>query len=129
MLRNMYTVQEFIMQQQDEQRDILLYLDALISAYPGITSKIRYKIPFYDGKSWICYLNPLKKGGIELVFLRGNELSNEQGILDAKGRKQVRGISCHRLEDIPEEAVREILEEAILLDETVKYKGPSRSTS
>jgi len=117
----MQTVQDFITSQQGIQRDVLLYLDAMITSYPGVTSKIRYKIPFYYPKSWICYLNPIKHDGIELAFLRGNELSNEQGILQAHGRKQVKGLRFYALEEIPEEAVREILQEALILDVTVTY--------
>ncbi|MFK7922424.1 MAG: DUF1801 domain-containing protein, partial [Bacteroidia bacterium] len=89
----------------------------------GLISKIRYKVPFYYNRSWICYLNPTKTEGIELVFLRGNELSNIQGILEARGRKQVSGILLSKVSEIPQEAIREIMHEAIILDETVKYES------
>jgi hypothetical protein len=103
------------------QRNILAVIHDLIRDMPGITHKLRYNIPFYYRKSWICYLNPIKKEGIELAFLRGNELSNEQGILDFKGRKQVAGIDVFEPKEIPLIAINEILQEALLLDEQVKY--------
>jgi hypothetical protein len=62
-------------------------------------------------------------GGIEFAFPRGNELSNEQGLLEERGRKQVRGVIFNKLSDIPWPALREILQEAIVLDETIPYKS------
>jgi len=114
-------INEFIAQFEGQQKLILKKLHNLISSYPRITAKIRYKIPFYYQKSWICYLNPVKYGGIELAFPRGNELSNSSGILDDKGRKQVRGIEYRHLIEIDQAAIDEILQEALLLDEQVKY--------
>lgn len=108
---------EYIEARDGEQQRILLVLHELITSLPQVTDKIRYKIPFYDRKSWVCYLNPLKEGGVELCFLHGNELSNEQGLLDFKGRKQVAGISYFAVSDIREEPLLEILQEALLLDE------------
>lgn len=102
------------------QRNILAVIHDLIRDIPGVTHKLRYNIPFYHRKSWICYMNPIKKEGIELAFLRGNELSNEQGILNLKGRKQVAGIEIFAPKDIPLTAINEILQEALLLDEQVK---------
>jgi hypothetical protein len=93
----------------------------------NLRSKIRYKIPFYDGQSWICYLNPLKDGNIELAFTRGNELSNAQSILKSKNRKQVYSVEFKKLEDIPFEVIHEIIHEAILLDEVKPYESKRKS--
>lgn len=117
----MQNILDYIYDQEGSQQEIMLYLHELISTYPELTGKIRYKIPFYFRKSWICYLNPTKDGGVELAFPRGNELSNEQGLLQANGRKQVRGMVFDRVKGIPEEAIHEILAEAMLLDEEVPY--------
>ena len=95
--------------------------------FPGITSKIRYRIPFYYSKSWICYINPIKKQGVELVFLRGNELSNFQGILDAKGRKQVAGLELFDHTKVPFKELSEVLTEALILDKTVPYASKRKS--
>ena len=117
----MPSIQDFIYQYEKPQSDILEYLHERISALPEVTSKIRYKIPFYYRKSWFCYLNPTKDGGIELAFTRGNELSNEQGLLSSRGRKQVYGVIFYDVRDIPEETLYEVLTEALVLDEEVKY--------
>ena len=118
-------VLSFIYDREGQQKLILEHLHNLITSFPEITYKIRYRIPFYDRKSWICYLNPVKKNGIEIAFVRANELSNENGLLDFKNRKQVAGIIYYHLNEIKEEALLEILEEAFLLDDHVKY-APKR---
>ena len=125
----MQEVEEFIYQLDENQRDLMLYVHERLLSQPGVTARIRYKIPFYDRISWICYLNPLKKGGIELAFVRGDELSNAQGILDFKGRKQVCGIELHSLAEIPEETLYEVIQEALMVDESVKYIPPGRRKS
>lgn len=111
----------FIEQFEGEQRAILLYFHNLLNTELELTDKIRYKIPFYYRKSWICYLNPGKNNTVELAFVRGNELSNEQGLLDDKGRKQVKSIVFSDVSDIPESLIKEIIHEAIILDETIPY--------
>ena len=117
----MKQVEDFIYQQPESQQIIMFYLHELMTQTLNLTAKIRYQIPFYYNKSWICYLNPQKKGGVELAFTRGNELSNEQGLLDFKGRKQVASVNFEKRADIDEHTLREVLMEAILLDEEVPY--------
>jgi hypothetical protein len=92
-----------------------------------LEDKIKFKIPFYYHKSWICYLNPIKKEAVELVFLCGKELSNQQGLLQAKERKQVAGITFSKRGDIPKDQVYEIIQEALMLDE-MKYHQRKRKS-
>lgn len=123
----MTAVEFFILEQEGQQRKILEQLHDLFTSFPEITSKIRYRIPFYYHKSWICYLNPTKDGGIELAFTRGNELSNEQGLLESKGRKQVCGITFYQSKDIDEDLLAEIFQEALILDEQVPYASKRKT--
>ncbi|MFN0275393.1 MAG: DUF1801 domain-containing protein [Chitinophagales bacterium] len=106
-----------------EQRKIMLYLHNLIGAFPEVTSKLKFKVPFYYCRSWICYMNPRKNGNIELCFVRGNELSNANRLLDSKGRKQVSGYTIDKLKNIDETRLLETLQEALLLDEMTKYQS------
>jgi hypothetical protein len=117
-------VEEFISGYEGDTLEVMKYLHDLMMDQPGIYCKLSFKIPFYYRNSWICYIYPQKKGGIEFVFTRGDELSNEQGILDARGRKQVAGLMLKTLDDIPQESLFEVIQEAILLDESVSYKSP-----
>ena len=117
----MEAVEDFIYETEGQQRSILEYFHHLLTVDLGLDAKIRFKIPFYFQHSWICYLNPIKNDGIELAFTRGNELSNAQGLLENKGRKQIFGIEVYDVNDLYEEALFEVLQEALLLDETVPY--------
>ena len=117
----MTEVEDFIHNYEGEQRKILNYLHGLLAKELELTPKMRYKIPFYYHKSWICYLNPTKQGAIEFAFVRGNELSDEQGLLQSKGRKQVMSIELKTLADLPEDSIKEVIHEALMLDDTVPY--------
>ncbi len=117
----MEAVEDFIYRHEGQQRELLLQLHQVLTEELNLSPKIRYKIPFYYNRSWICYLNPTKQDTVELAFTRGNELSNAQGLLDSKGRQQVFSIEITSLSDIQNEALHEVWQEAILLDETVPY--------
>lgn len=117
----MTQVDDFIHSFEGEQRKTLNYLHQLLANELELTPKIRFKIPFYYRRSWICYLNPTKKKTVDFCFLRGNELSNEQGLLSSKGRKQVMSVEIAALDDLPKDPIREVIHEALLLDDTVPY--------
>jgi hypothetical protein len=117
----MYNVEEFITNLEGNQKKIAEYLQHILTEEFGLEAKIRFKIPFYFRKTWICYLNPLKNDGIELAFIRGNELSNEFGSFDFKGRKQVMGVTLYSINDLSKNILYNTLIEALTLDENVKY--------
>lgn len=118
----MSDVEIYIYQYEGEQRDTLLYLDFILTSLDfDLTPKIKYKIPFYYHKSWICYLNPPKDRSVEFAFTRGNELSNANGLLSSNGRKQVSSVMYKSRADINKEQIFETIHEALLLDESVPY--------
>lgn len=112
---------DFIDQYEGAQQELLTYLDELISSFPEVTCRLRYQLPFYYRKSWICYLNPTQDGMVELAFTRGNELSNEQGLLASRGRKQVYSAMFSSILDVDENELLEVLQEAFVLDAEVPY--------
>ncbi len=118
-------VESLIYEYEGKQREIMLFVHRWLTEEPNVKAKIRFKIPFYYRKSWVCYLNPKKNGAIEFAFTRGNELSNHQGILEAKGRKQVRSIEIFDVANIPL-GLTEIVQESLLLDEQVPYGSKRR---
>jgi hypothetical protein len=124
----MTEVENYIFKFEGKQREIMLFFHQLFSVELNLIDKLRFKIPFYYRKSWICYLNPSKNNRIELAFVRGNELSNSHGILDSKGRKQVWSIELNKLSEIPINELKEIIHEAILLDENVPYESKRKPT-
>lgn len=119
----MIDVEDFIYQYEGNQLKVLLYFHRLLGTELNLTPKIRFKIPFYYGKSWICYLNPNKYNKVELAFVRGNELSNSKKILLDKGRKQVSSVEFEKVSEIPKSKINEIIQEAILLDEIKPYES------
>jgi len=121
-------VEETIYQSEGEQKDIMLYFYNWFTSEFELLPKIKYKIPFYYRKSWICYTNPLKNNSVELAFTRGNELSNTHYILKTNNRKQIRGVEIKKLKNAPFDEIKLALQEAILLDETISYKSKNKRT-
>lgn len=106
---------------ENQQREITFFLHDWLSMNYNLEAKYRFKIPFYYQNTWVCYLNPIKKDGIEFNFVRARELSLHEDILDFRGRKMVAGISLYKVNEIPLERLSTVLEEAMLLDETTPY--------
>jgi len=117
----MSKVEDYIYQFEGHQREVMLYFHDMLVTELNLLDKIRFKIPFYYGRSWICYLNPRNNNSVEFAFVRGNELSNNQGILESKGRKQVLSIEIKTLVGLPIQEIADMIQEAILLDETTPY--------
>ncbi|NNC85994.1 MAG: DUF1801 domain-containing protein [Bacteroidia bacterium] len=117
----MSDVENFIYSNDGHQKDVMLFLHNYMVSQPAISAKIRFHIPFYYRKTWICYMNPRKDNSIEFCFIRGRELSDGQGILEYKGRVMVTSVNIKTVKDIPEQALFEVIQEAILLDENVPF--------
>ena len=116
------SVEDYIVSLENEnQKKLILFFHSRFKQYPTVTPKIRFKIPFYYQKTWVCYINPVKPNGIEICFIRGFELSNEQGILDAKKRNMIKGVTFFDIEKNTVRAVEEIFIEALELERTVKF--------
>lgn len=113
----MKTVSNYILDLEGQQKAIVKYLDERLTTYHDLESNVSYGIPMYRRKTWVCYMNPLKTGGVDFVFTRGHLLSNEQGLLDSTGRKYVAGLIIKEFSEIPERAIDEMVQEAILVDE------------
>ena len=111
----MEAISTYIERQSTTQQEILHYLYDYFMSFPNISVKKRYGIPFYDQKTWVCYTNAHKKGGVELVFLKGRELS-EYPTLEANGRKMVKGILYKEVTDINLEILDPLWMEALALD-------------
>lgn len=99
----------------ENQREIINFLNDEFLSYPEVSTKMRFRIPFYDHGTWFCYLNPVKPDAVELCFLNGLELSNAHGLLDGKKRKMVAGITITSLKKMPLDAILESFFESIAL--------------
>lgn len=108
------TVQAFFDRLEERQRTIALVLhEVIMGADPEVKTTIRYRIPFYDNKTWFCYLNPQKGGSVELCFLNAKQLDDPAGILDFRGRKMVAGLICDDIDAVPFEALERVVQQAI----------------
>jgi hypothetical protein len=119
----MTEVENLIYQHDNSQREIMLFFHKMLTTEFLLTDKVTFKNPCYYKKSWICYLKAIKNEKVELAFMRGNELSNNQDVLKSNGRKQLRSIEISDLKDVSLDVIKEILNEAIYLDETKPYKS------
>ncbi|WP_420317794.1 DUF1801 domain-containing protein [Ekhidna sp.] len=117
------TVEDFILGLDGQQKAIVSFLHQRLTSQHDLIPKIRFKIPMYFRRTWVCYLNPIKNDGIELAFLNGSNLSNDQGLLKSKGRKMVSGIDLNDVSVIPITPIDEIVQEALILDELAKSKS------
>ena len=117
----MQAVYDYIYARDENVKEIMLQLHEHFIGI-GLQPKIRFGLPMYYQRTWLCYLNPKKTGGVELVFMRGRELSNAHGLLEARGRTQVTGVILRDPDKIPMAAIKESLEEALVLDETSPFQ-------
>jgi hypothetical protein len=114
----------------DNQQQLMMHLNELLENEFQLSRKMRFKLPFYFKNSWICYLNPLKNGALELAFTRANELPKDLDMLDFKDRKQVGSFTFFELSDELMMQIRIIMSEATLLDQEKEYasKRPKKSS-
>ncbi|MDX1683855.1 MAG: hypothetical protein R3275_01400 [Saprospiraceae bacterium] len=111
-------VEGYIEEQDPRFQSCLFKLHDYLSGELGLTSRIRYKIPFYDQYSWICYIN-IRFDKIELAFLRGDKMSRTWKSLDFRGRQQVVSVLFDPEEEIPWQELSATIQEALLLDEEI----------
>lgn len=132
----MEDVEDFIAGLEGDEKIIVTRLRSLIlDTDPRIREKLSYGVPYFFHHRRICFLWPvshlpcsmderrLVSEKVHFGFCYGNLLSNEQNLLLAEGRKQVYLIKFTTPSEIDERLVREIIHEAVLLDDT--FKKPS----
>lgn len=88
----------------------------LLDLLPQVETAVKWKVPFYTYHAPLCYLNPIQHH-FYFGFVRGAELSNEQGRLTGQDRKLVRLLHIQTLEELFMESTTEIILEAAGLAE------------
>ena len=121
----MKPAEAYILNQPEPFKSILLHLQILIeTSFPDVDLQFKWKIPFYylDNKPF-CYLNPSKKKGyVDVAFWVSAHLTKYNEHLVSEGRKVVKSLRYKRIEDINEEVLLTVLEEAHQLKEKGFYK-------
>ena len=96
-------------------------LDFAYLSSPKMIEELKWKIPFYSYCGMLCFLNMPKKGDYAIVgFYHGAKLSNTQEKLMATDRKMIRHLLIESVEQANGRIFREILQEAILINETIQ---------
>ena len=114
---------DFLFDLNENQAEVIEFLNDQFLLFPDISRKMRYKVPFYFHSSWVCYLNPKSKTSqVELCFLHGRMLSNSHGILEHKNRKMVAGITLEDVRQLPTDIILETFSEALMLDKKYSRK-------
>lgn len=115
----------YILNQPEPFKSILMHLQILIeSAFPEANLLFKWKIPFYylDDKPF-CYLNPSKKKGfVDVGFWVSSHLSKYNEFLVSDNRKVVKSLRYFSINDIDEEILLSVLEEAFSQKDKGFYK-------
>ena len=121
----MKPAEECSLSQPEPFRSILLHLQILIeTSFPEVELQFKWKIPFYylDNKPF-CYLNPSKKKGfVDVAFWVSAHLTKYNEYLVSENRKVVKSLRYFKLEDINEDVLLSVLDEAHQLKEKGFYK-------
>ena len=111
-------VEEYLLRLEERERDIMIFLHDLFTDRYQLDPKIKYGIPFYFGNKWVCYLNPLKTGGVDLTFLRGVKMQGFDDVLEQRGRKMVKSLPIFDLESLDIKLIEELLSMALEIDKS-----------
>ena len=121
----MKPAEAYILKQPEPFKSILLHLQILIeTSFPEVDLQFKWKIPFYylDNKPF-CYLNPSKKKRcVDVAFWVSTHLTRYNEHLISEGRKVVKSLRYTSIDEINEEVLLTVLEEAHQLKEKGFYK-------
>lgn len=126
----MPTIAEYITKLPGEEKKIAARLHEIIcSMMPEAVEKFTFGVPHYFGSSRICFLWPSpvlggkKKEGLAFGFCQGHLMANEDGILKRLGKTNISMIMYTSVNQIEETVLRELLAEAIMIDERNMMTG------
>jgi len=113
----------------DERRITDRLRAIILDTMPDATEKLTYNVPFYRRHSNICFIWPgsvpwgqVRTHGVRLGFTQGHRLADEWGYLEAGSRKQVYVRDHFELSDIHEDKMRELLFQAVVIDEAMALR-------
>jgi hypothetical protein len=122
------TVDQYIFEQKPLIRNMLTILKTwILDLGPHAEQHIKYGIPYFYFYGQLCYLTVIPEA-VSLCFAKGYALSDEDKILESKGRKQVKSVTFYSIASLEEheESIRRLLNEAAILNE-YQYKQRKRN--
>ncbi len=114
----MKLVDEYIIKQPELYREMLLHVISIVErAIPETQLLFKWGIPyFYYKKQPFCYLAPNhKKEFLDIGFARGFELKENQEFLIGEKRNTVKSLRYYSLEEIDNQVLVAVIEEALTL--------------
>ena len=98
-------------------------MHSFLSEYDNVKACFKYKIPFYSIFKPICYINPLKSSGVEVVFWNALKMKNSLPLLDQKTRKLMVEITYRTIDKVNFELLDTMIREAISIDAALHIKN------
>jgi len=121
----MQSIDDFFHDLPREEKSIALRLrEIILRAAPDFKEEFSYSVPYYFRHRRVTCIWPASSAGgprmgVFIGFCRGNQMSNEQGIIEMGNRKRFGLIRYYDVKEINEEVLMELLQEAIMVDEEV----------
>ncbi len=115
---DMNPAEEYILNQAEPFRSILLHLQSVIErSIPKVELKYKYRIPFYyiNGKPF-CYLNQ-SKDYVDVGFWHAKHISIHLDKMTTAGRKMMKSLRYTALDEIDNDVLIEVLNEAYAVKE------------
>lgn len=123
----MQSLLDFLDTLPEPQRLLVVALhDHIVEVQPPIAVRMVYGIPFFYKGKRLAYLNPKKEGSVDLGFTRGHAMDDSSGLLEAKGRAQIKSASFQTVEEVPWDTVTEWVRQAIELNDRLKGERRKR---
>jgi uncharacterized protein YdhG (YjbR/CyaY superfamily) len=135
----MNSVTDLITDLPDDERVIVTRLRALIlECESRLQEKLSYGVPYFSHNRRICFLWPASlipagykpaepvRTKVTLGLCYGNLLSNDQSLLQKGDRKQVYTIDFTFPAEINDQAIREIILEAVMVDDQFKKSNKKK---
>ena len=108
----MKPAEEYILNQPEKYRDIILNLQIIIeNQIPELELLFKWKIPYYyyNGKPF-CFINASHKGKyVDLAFNKGFQLQQHQAFLISENRTTFKSLRYFSLEEINFERLTDLL--------------------
>ena len=119
----MNPAEEYILNQPEPFRSILLHLQSVIVlTIPKVELKYKYRIPFYylEGRPF-CYLNQ-SKDYVDVGFWHAKHLTLHLDKMYTAGRKMMKSLRYTSLDEIDNEVLIAILNEAYAVEDKKFWK-------
>jgi hypothetical protein len=109
---------------RDEKAIAVRLREIIFQSVPDFEEKFSYGVPYYFRRGRVLCIWPASapggpKRGVFLGICRGYLMSNIQGLIEMGNRKQFGLIRYFDVKEIVEEPLFEIIQEAVMVDESL----------